>query len=375
MIKNALKNFFKNIMYVFVPMGIVYLVFLIAVFVLVGGLVQYAGTMLGSLSELIKTSAEASSASVNAFFAYSAEQLTKAWNGNLWSFFRTIFETRWLQNTVVGFFNTLSQSTEGFEEQIAEIIGTFKTQTVALLSSTVVLCIVGVVLANFITGVAIRQRSARRNLKGFLLAHTVVPVVEALLLVGAGVLFAFIRYYTLLVIPVFVLIAAAISLTSSWIVHRDASLPRKEVVTVKNILIHLAAVGLILLINIVLAAALFFVNKLFAILIMIPVILYSLNIADVNPDIMVRALVEQRKKPAAEAEGTQLSAVGEGDAVAPTSVAEGGAAVASAEITEGDAAAEIAATISPDQPSSPAAVQIPDQPNPSTGQIPNQPAK
>lgn len=293
MIKNALKNFFKNIIYVFIPMGIVYLVFLIAFFALVAGVIQFAGTMLHDVMALVQTSSEQSSASVTEFFAYSAEQLK--WNGNIWDLFRTIFETNWIQNTVVGFFRTLNESTEGFGEQISEIVGTFRTQTVALVSGVAVLCVLGVIFANFITRVAIRRRTAKRGLKKFILAHTVVPLVQALLLIASAVLFSYIKYYSILAVVLFLLIAIVISLVSSWIVHRDGSVKLKDVITLKNILLHLASVGIILLINVVLAVALFLIDPFFAILILIPFVLYSLNVADVNTDSIVCTLIERKK--------------------------------------------------------------------------------
>ena len=43
MIKNSLKNFGKNLIYVFIPMGIVYLFLLIAVFSLIGVVFDAAG--------------------------------------------------------------------------------------------------------------------------------------------------------------------------------------------------------------------------------------------------------------------------------------------------------------------------------------------
>lgn len=296
MIKNALKNFFKNFVYVFVPMGIVYLVLLIAFFALLGGTVKFAGTMLTELFSLIKTSSEQSSASLNEFFAFSADELTRAWNGNLWSFFRTIFETHWLQNTVIGFFRTLGESSEGFEEQTLEIVTLFRNQIVALVSGVASFCVAGIFAANFVTRFMVRRRTAKRGLKKFFIARTVVPVAQVLLLIASGVLFSFIRYYSLLVVIVFVFAMTAIAFVSSWIVHRDKSLKLRDVLTLKNILKHLAAIGLILLFNVALAVLLYLVNPLLAILIMIPVVLYSLNIADINTDAIVCKLIEEKRQ-------------------------------------------------------------------------------
>lgn len=308
MIKNALKNFFKNLIYVFVPMGIVYLVLLITFFALVGGLVQYAGTMLGDVADLVQTSVGESSASVNAFFAEAADKLMESWNGNLWTLFRTIFETKWLRETVVGFFGTLNESSAGFETQLTEIIGTFKNHIIGLVSGVAVFCVVGIFFANFVTRFVVRRRTAKRGFKKFFLARTVVPVVQVLLLVATCILFSLIKLYSLFVVILFVLMMTAIAFISSWIVHRDGNLKLKDVLTFKNVMKHLAAIGIILLINVLLAVVLFLLNPLLAILIMIPVILYSLNIADLNTDAIVCKLIEDKKAAASSAEEQEAPA-------------------------------------------------------------------
>ena len=53
----------------------------------------------------------------------------------------------------------------------------------------------------------------------------------------------------------------------------------------------MATLGIILLINIVLAVVLTLINLYFAILVMIPVVIYSINIADVNTDSYVLSLI------------------------------------------------------------------------------------
>ncbi len=334
MIKNALKNFFKNLLYLFVPMGIVYLFFLIAFFVAVGSVVDIAGSAFLQAFELVRDSVGESSASVNAFLDYAFGQLK--WNGNLIEMIIDAFRTRWLSNTIKGFFETLNVSSEGFSEQFNVIMSEFTVKLRALISGVIALCVIGIVAANFLTRVVVRSQTAKRGFKKFLLAHTAVPLAEAILLIGFGVLFAFIRYYTLIALPLFLLAAVAIALTSSWIIHRDKHLKLKEVVTVKNILMHLAAVGLILLINVAVAAVLFSVNALLAILVMIPFVLYSLNIADVNTDAIVCRMIEEKKKgaPAAEIVAAPAPAVAETEAAVAEEIAAATATEEGAEAGE-----------------------------------------
>lgn len=359
MVKNALKNFFKNILDLFVPMGIVYLFFLIACFVAFGSVVNIASDLLSQVFELIHYSVGESSASVNDFLSYAFGQLN--WNGNLIEMIVHAFRTHWLSETVIGFLKTLNASTEGFSEQFTAIMGDFSTKLHALISVVATLCVVGVVAANYITRIVIRRRTAKRGLKKFIVAHTVVPVVQAVFVVASVVVLAFLRYYGILVIAALLVISGAFSLTSSWVIHRTDGLRLKDVVTFRNIMLQFAAAGLIMLIDAAIAVGLFLINSLLAILIMIPLVLYSLNIIGVNTDSIVCTMIAEKERAAGQADalpaGTEKNAEEESAAPAEAeknadegSAAEGDAAETLADGGDAAPADGIAATESAEEP-------------------------
>lgn len=313
MVKNALKNFFKNSIFIFVPMGIVYLFFLIAVFIAIGSLVKITGTAFSQTFELVRDSVGASS-SVNEYLDYAFKQLQ--WNGNIIDTVVAAFRTRWLTTTLKGFFGELAETTEGFNENLDLIVGDFLVKLRAIISAAIVLCVLGIVLANFLTRVMVRKRTAKRGFKKFFIAHTILPIAQALFVVASVVVLVIIRYYGLLVVAALLILSCAFSLTSSWVVHRSGGLKWKDVVTMRNILMHLASVGVILLLNIALAAAFFAVNSLLAILIMIPVILYSLNIVGVNTDSFVCGMIEGQSAAAGSTEAAPAEGAGEAEVAA-----------------------------------------------------------
>lgn len=291
MIKNSLKNFGKNLIYVFIPMGIVYLFLLIAVFSLVGVVFDAAGTAISDMFGLIGSSVEQSEADVADFLAYSFGQIN--WTGNPFETIITILDTRWISTTVKGFFETLNQTTEGFDEQLNAIVGNFKTALGGGFAVTATLVAVGIACANYATRFAVRNKVAKRNFKQFVVAYTVVPIFQTLLLIACLWLIAKIKLYSLLVFAALVALVGVLSLCTSYIVYRDGKLKFKEVLTFKNVMKHFAVLCIIAAINIALALALWQINKLFAILLMLPVVIYSANIADVNTDSYVSLLVEK----------------------------------------------------------------------------------
>ncbi len=292
MIKDALKNFAKNGLYVFVPMGIFYLFLLITAFALVSAVGRDVGDVISRLTELISSSAEESSASVNDFVAYALDRID--WNAGLSDIIGQIISTNWLENTIKGFFETLNASSEGFGEQFAAIAEDFKSKLTADLSLAAAMCTLGAYIANSVTGILLRKRNARRNIKKFVLAHTLVPLAQTLILVVFFVLLAFIKLYSLIVAVALITLSGVLSLLSSWLVYGYDKLKISEVLTAQNVFGHLASVGIILLINAVVAVILAFINVVLLVLLMIPLVIYSFNAADLNADVFVCSLADAR---------------------------------------------------------------------------------
>ena len=100
MIKKSLKNFGKNLIYVFVPMGIVYLFLLIAVFSLIGTVAGAAGDAVTATVDELKVALEESDTSVTEFLSYSFSKIN--WKDNPFTIIKTILDTKWLSTTIKG---------------------------------------------------------------------------------------------------------------------------------------------------------------------------------------------------------------------------------------------------------------------------------
>ena len=169
------------------------------------------------------------------------------------------------------------------------------------LTAAVVLCTVGLLLANLTTRYVLRSKVAKRNMKQFIVAHTLVPIFQTALLVASLILLATIRLYSLLVFVVFALLMCILSLCSSYLVYRDNGLKLKDVLTTKNVLQHLASICIILLINVAAAIVLYFINKLLAVILIIPILIYSANIVNLNTDSYVCTLAGDSAQTASSA--------------------------------------------------------------------------
>ncbi len=291
MIKNSLRNFGANAVYIFIAMGIVYLFLLIGIVFMFTGVVANLKGAITDVAALIKTSADGSSATVNEFLSYTLDELKSY--GDAAEILKRVFDPEWLKSTLKGFFDTLNASTAGFDGQFTDIVNDFSKSLVAIIAATGVWCSVGIMIANYVTRFAIRRKTAKRGVKKFIIAHTLAPFVQSVVIVGAVILLAVIKLYGLLLFAAILLIVSGLSLTSAWLIHRDGKLKLRDVVTFKNILTHLAASLILLAINLVLAVLLILINPVIAVLIMIPVFIYTLNIADVNAEYFVCAEISK----------------------------------------------------------------------------------
>ncbi len=292
MIKTSLKNFCNSILYVFIPMGIIYLFVLLALFGFLNAAIGSATSTLDELSELISGTVTQSEISVSDFIVYAGEKLT--WDGNIFNYIGQIIDTEWVLTTIKEFFELLGSSSEAFTADFTAIVVNFSVAIRTQFALAIVCCYLGLLFANYATGFVVRRKNARRGFKKWVVANTVIPFVESLVLSGAFALAGVIRYYSLLVFAVIVTAYAFLALTSSWIVYGNKTVAFKDVVNGKNLLEYLVSVALIFLC----VAAFFFlvmlINFVLAALIVIPIVVYALNIIKVNADSYVKGLAESK---------------------------------------------------------------------------------
>lgn len=282
MIGTSLKNFVKNISLVFVPMGVFYLFLVVAMLLFASSTLQNVSGTISGFVKLLGESVDNSSASVKQFFEYAFEQID--WNGNFFSIVRQIVDTGWITKTFSGFFATLSASSEGFDAQVATLVNSFTSTLKADISVLATLTVLGVVCANLLMRFLLRRRAAKRNLRTFILSHTLVPLVQSLMPIVAGILMWLLKWYALLPYLALVALWAVVSIINSWLIYRDGTVRLKDVLTVGNVFSQLVVCVIMLVIVVVVFTALWFVNPIISILVTIPVFIYAVSVIDVNTD-------------------------------------------------------------------------------------------
>ena len=291
MVKTVLKDFFKNMLYLFVPVGIVY------TFIILGGYtfsmvaVRGFAQVVNDSIKLVGSSVAESETSIKEFFSYSMSQVE--WSGNFFETLRQIISTKWLQNTVKGFIDTLDTTTANFSEQITAYVSSFIHEVLVVAISVLVFIFVGVTISNYVTRHMLRKKISSSGNK--LSADVfIVPVLQSIVLFVLAAMFPVIKGYSLLALLAVGLFNIFGGLLTAWIINGRRHIKFKEIFKGKNFWLYVLC-GLIIIVFDILVALIFaLLSTLIALLLTIPLVIYSLKIMDINAERYVRIIIEEQ---------------------------------------------------------------------------------
>lgn len=295
MYKNGLKNFFKNLLYVFVPMGTVYFILIFIIYGAVVNLFQNASVMLNDIISLVDKSISGSQSTIQDFIDYSISKID--WNQNIFDIIGEIINTKWIQNTVTGFLQTLDLSVEGFTGEFTQILNNFTESVKVLIVVAVVMLFIGIFVANSVTGLLIRRKTIKRNVKQFFLHRLLEPFITAIFAIALVLLSAVIKGYTIILLVVYAIVYEIMTMLFAWLLHRNKTMKLQDVITARNVGLNIAVAITIIAIDIALFILLYLINAFAAILIIVPALIYSFNIIKNNAESYIKSLIEKNVHP------------------------------------------------------------------------------
>ena len=284
------KNYFSSALYIFVAMGIIYLILIIVVFLFVMNTVQNLGVMFGDISDLIGNSVSLSGNAVEEFIDYTVDKID--WNADFVSIVKQIMDTNWIKTSIEGFLHTLNVSTENFTTEFDIILQNCLGSVITNLVVAISLLFAGVYFAGVATGYLVRRKTAKKNMKQVILNFIFSPLFLALTVFVLMWLAMLIKGYVLILLVVLGLVYEAISLTQAWFIYGRGKIKYKQAVNLKNVGSNVLAAVIIIAIVIALFVLLSFISKFIAVLVIVPVAVYSVNIIGVNADSYISELSE-----------------------------------------------------------------------------------
>lgn len=292
MIKNSFKNFFKNLVYIFAPMGIFYLGALLTIFYFSRNFLINVTDAGNELITYINANASTSEIAIKDFIDYAINQIN--WNNNIYEVIKEIINKNWINNTINGFLNTLNVSSSGLTAEINSIINVFSLSVKNALYISISSLGIFIFLSTILTRYILSKETINQTFKEKILGYIIKPIVSLIMITLILFINSLIGGYALIVLLIYLILDAYFSLFTSWFIYKNKGLKLKEVMNIKNTSKSLLSTFLIIVFTILIALIFAYINLNVGILITIPLVIYSLNIISINSESYVKNLVNKK---------------------------------------------------------------------------------
>lgn len=242
MIRTALKNFYKNLKFFFVPLGTLFLAIAIALTIILPVMSGAVNELAGTLRSLL----ESAQVSVDEFKNLLTAELSKL-PANLIDAVEYVLSTDWLRDTLDSFLAAFTENAGEQSDLVTSAADVFLDKATNCIAVFFWFCVLGLVAGYWLTKSMIRREIARRTFRQFLLA---VLIDTALLVVFSFLsarLFVLWRPGGILAAAVSVLLFGFVSLWEAYLLRGQGRVRAKNVVNIRNILLLFAANFLVLL--------------------------------------------------------------------------------------------------------------------------------
>ncbi len=290
LIGDALLNFLKCLVYIFVPLGGVLLGALLGVNVLINAIPQNVSALVHDVGEILPEV----KAQANELLAYLITAIRSLDWSDVGMAIRTMLSPQWLSALFAEFFRLSEAAAAELTTQLSVAISMFIFNVIRTLIVAGVAVGVGILLGYFVTGAFVRSRTIRRGWKKSLLNSLVDTVLSSTLI-------SFVVWFMALLNPgavastiVTVLLYGFVGLIEAYCLFGQGKLPFFAVVNLKNCLLLLVAEVLIYVTTIYLIVFVaILAGKLVALAVGLSIALIALFVINLNAEYYVVMLVKK----------------------------------------------------------------------------------
>lgn len=293
MLKQGLKNYFKNLKHFFTPMGTMFLG-------LVFGLSVFFPVLISAFKDLA-ADVNALSQEFNVDFNQLFKSLFYSVSSLNWSdpfqAVNTILSDGWLENTVCKSLEALlGIDYQTFIEEIDMIIALFTSKVFVGIGVLIVFFVLGIIGGYYLTAFLVRRSIARRAWWKIFLAYLIDFVVNAALVV-LGVWLALLwKYSTVIFIFVAFVLSGVVSLLSAYILQGYKKVPLQQVVNFKNAVQFMLSALIVWLITFALCAIVkVLTNDLVTVVVAIALMEIAVPVNKLNAEAYVKQLVDNKQ--------------------------------------------------------------------------------
>lgn len=293
MLKSTLKNYFRNLICVFVPMGIFYLVIIAAAVMFISDSVSIVITLANDIGKLTGDTIEANEELFRAYFEAAFANID--WNAGFFNTLREIFDTNWIETTIRGFIDTLGVSSAEFGEQIGSMVAEAANDIFArfIVAVSAIIISVGVGFAACL--LTLRRGEKRTSLPKFILTYIAEALVVMLTFTLCSYLVTLWHASIIFAVILVTIIYSILALLVAFLLHGKGKLKLREVLNpIQMIKLSLFNLLPIVITALFLLIIYFIFGILICALVAVPFAIYAISIILTGADAFVIDKVESK---------------------------------------------------------------------------------
>lgn len=259
MIGQGLKNYIKNLKFVFNPLGTIALGFVFGLSILIPVIMSSANTLVESVKSIFSNA--------NIDLTALKESVVSAFQSLNWSepleAIKLMLSRDWLMQTLQMSLSTFVESMDVYTVPLTAAIDTFCISVFAAFVGLITFVILGVIGGYFLVKCFVRRNTVKRTFKKYILANIVDTLLSFLIIFVCAWLYTLWKYSIFISVFFAFIIFGAIALFEAYIIHGRKKVNRADIVNVKNIVKLFVVDMLILAITALLVMLLILITNLY----------------------------------------------------------------------------------------------------------------
>lgn len=231
MIGQGLKNYIKNLKFVFNPLGTIALGFVFGLSILIPVIMSSANTLVESVKSIFSNA--------NIDLTALKESVISAFQALNWSepleAIKLMLSRDWLMQTLQMSLSTFVESMDVYTVPLTAAIDTFCVSVFAAFVGLIMFVIFGVIGGYFLVKCFVRRNTVKRTFKKYILANIIDTLLSFLIIFVCAWLYTLWKYSIFISVFFAFIIFGAIALFEAYIIHGRKKVNRADIVNVKNI--------------------------------------------------------------------------------------------------------------------------------------------
>lgn len=231
MIKQGIKNYFKNLKYIFNPLGAIAVGFVIGLSILIPIAISSFNNFVDEIKNIF-ANANVDYVALRDSFVTAVKALN--WNEPLQAL-QTMVSKDWLLATMQVCLQSFIGGVETYTVPLTNAINIFCNNLFGGVVSVIVFTLLGVLSGYFLVKCLVRRNIAKRTFKKYVIANLLDSILNVVIIFTCVWLYTLWKYSIFITIVLAFIIFGATALFEAYLVHGKPILKGREVVNLKNI--------------------------------------------------------------------------------------------------------------------------------------------